>query len=126
MSVALGRESMAVGKALGYELEPVFGMSVEEFANATDDVLIAAMETLMSHVGKEGVTAPIHDHRKGRKSEMSYINGLVARAGEEHGISAPCNAAVTEIDRRLNEGELEMDPANFGLLKSMVDSLPNR
>ncbi len=126
MSVALGRESMAVGKALGYELEPVFGMSAEEFANATDDVLIAAMETLMSHVGKEGVTAPIHDHRKGRKSEMSYINGLVARAGEEQGISAPCNAAVTEIDRRLNEGELEMDPANFGLLKSMVDSRPNR
>ena len=126
MSVALGRESMAVGKALGYELEPVFGMSAEEFSEATDAVLISAMETLMAHVGKEGVTAPIHDHHKGRKSEMSYINGLVARSGAEHNIPVDCNAAVTEIDRRLNEGELEMDPANFGLLKSMVESLPNR
>jgi 2-dehydropantoate 2-reductase len=126
MSVALGRESMAVGKALGYELEPVFGMSAEEFSGASDEVLIRAMETLMSHVGKDSVTAPIHDHIKGRKSEMSFINGLVARKGEEFDIPVGCNAAVAEIDRRINEGEIEMDPSNFGLLKSMVDSLPNR
>ena len=83
MSVALGRESMAVGKALGYELEPIFGMSAEEFSQATDETLIKAVETLMEHIGKEGVTAPIHDHLKGRKSEMSLINGLVAEKGKE-------------------------------------------
>jgi 2-dehydropantoate 2-reductase len=126
MAVSLGRESMAVGKALGYELEPVFGMSAEEFSGASDEVLIRTMETLMSHVGKDSVTAPIHDHIKGRKSEMSFINGLVARKGEEFDIPVDCNAAVAEIDRRINEGEIEMDPSNFGLLKSMVDSLPNR
>jgi 2-dehydropantoate 2-reductase len=126
MSVALGRESLAVGKALGYELEPVFGMSAAEFADATDDVLIKAMETLMTHVGKEGVTAPIHDHLKGRKSEMSYINGLVARKGEEFDIPVTHNAAVTEIDRRINAGEIEMDPSNFGLLKSTIASIPNQ
>lgn len=126
MSVALGRESMAVGKALGYELEPVFGLSAEEFAEASDATLIKAMETLMAHVGKEGVTAPIHDHIKGRKSEISLISGIVARKGKEFGIPVTCNAAVTEIDRQINEGEIEMDPSNFGLLKSMVSSIPNR
>ena len=126
MSVALGRESMAVGKALGYELEPIFGMSAEEFSQATDETLIKAVETLMEHIGKEGVTAPIHDHLKGRKSEMSLINGLVAEKGKEFNIPVECNAAVTEIDRRLNESELEMDPSNFGLLKSMISSIPNR
>jgi 2-dehydropantoate 2-reductase len=126
MAVSLGRESMAVGKALGYEMQPIFGMSAGELEGATDEVLIKAMETLMNHVGKEGVTAPIHDHIKGRKSEMSLINGIVARKGEELGIPVVCNAAVTEIDRRLNEHELEMDASNFGLLKSMVDSIPNR
>jgi 2-dehydropantoate 2-reductase len=126
MAVALGRESMAVGKALGYEMQPIFGMSAGELEGATDEVLIKAMETLMNHVGKEGVTAPIHDHIKGRKSEMSLINGIVACKGEELGIPVVCNAAVTEIDRRLNEHELEMDASNFGLLKSMVDSIPNR
>ena len=126
MSVALGRESMAVGKALGYELEPVFGLKAEDFSEANDEMLINAMETLMSHVGKEGITAAIHDHIKGRQSEMSLVSGLVARAGEKLGIPVTCNAAVTEIDRRINEGEIAMDPSNFGLLKSMVDSIPNR
>ena len=101
MSVALGRESMAVGKALGYELEPIFGMSAEEFSQATDETLIKAVETLMEHIGKEGVTAPIHDHLKGRKSEMSLINGLVAEKGKEFNIPVECNAAVTEIDLSL-------------------------
>ena len=126
MSVALGRESMAVGKALGYELEPVFGLKAEDFSEANDEMLINAMETLMAHVGKEGITAAIHDHIKGRQSEMSLVSGLVARAGEKLGIPVTCNAAVTEIDRRINEGEIRMDPSNFGLLKSMVDSIPNR
>ena len=126
MSVALGRESMAVGKALGYKLEPVFGLKAEDFSEANDQMLINAMETLMAHVGKEGITAAIHDHIKGRQSEMSLVSGLVARAGEKLGIPVTCNAAVTEIDRRINEGEISMDPSNFGLLKSMVDSIPNR
>ena len=126
MSVALGRESMAVGKALGYKLEPVFGLKAEDFSEANDQMLINAMETLMAHVGKEGITAAIHDHIKGRQSEMSLVSGLVARAGEKLGIPVTCNTAVTEIDRRINEGEIPMDPSNFGLLKSMVDSIPNR
>ena len=126
LAVRLGRESMAVGAALGYKLEPVFGLSAEEFAEANDATLIKAMETLQAHTGEESVTAPIHDHVKGRKSEMNLINGLVAAKGSELDIEVICNAAVTEIDRQINEGEIEMDPSNFGLLKSMVGSIPNR
>ena len=126
IAVQLGREAMAVGDALGYELEPILGLTAEEFAGADDDVLIKAMETLMNVVGPASVTAPIHDHIKGRKSDMSYINGLVAEKGEEFGIPVTHNAAVAEIDRRINEHEIPMDDSNFGLLKSMVDSLPNR
>jgi 2-dehydropantoate 2-reductase len=126
IAVQLGREAMAVGDALGYELEPILGLTAEEFAGADDEVLIKAMETLMNIVGPASVTAPIHDHIKGRKSDMSYINGLVAEKGEEFGIPVTHNAAVAEIDRRINEHEIPMDDSNFGLLKSMVDSLPNR
>ena len=42
-------ESMAVRAALGYKLEPVFGLSAEEFAEANDATLIKAMETLQAH-----------------------------------------------------------------------------
>ena len=126
LAVLAGRESVTVGQALGYEMEPVFGMSAEEFAGATDEVLLNAMQTLLGHIGKKATTASIHDHIKGRKSEMSHITGVVARKGEALGIPTPVNTATTEIDRRINEGELEMDVSNFGLLKAMLDSVPNQ
>lgn len=126
LAVRAGRESVQVGQALGYTMEPVFGMTAEEFAGATDEVLLNAMRRLLDHIGKNATTASIHDHLKGRKSEMSHIAGVVARNGEELGIPTPVNTATTEIDRRINAGELEMGPSNFGLLKSMLDSVPNQ
>lgn len=78
------------------------------------------MKTLLSHVSR-GRTAPIHDHLKGRKSEMEWISGLVARKGRELGIATPCNDAVVEIDRQINDGELEMNPSNFERLKAQLN-----
>lgn len=119
LSVGLGRESLAVGAALGYRIEPIFGLRADEFAGSSDENLVTAMKTLMSHVGG-GRTAPIHDHIKGRRSEMEFIPGLVAKQGRELGIPTPFNDAVTEIDRQINSGALKMDPSNFELLKARV------
>jgi 2-dehydropantoate 2-reductase len=119
ISVKLGRESLAVGAALGYRIEPVFGLRADDFAGSSDDNLVTAMKTLMGHVGG-GRTAPIHDHIKGRRSEMEFIPGLVAKKGREFGIPTPAVDAVVEIDRQINRGELKMDPSNFELLKASI------
>ncbi|HSN40733.1 MAG TPA: 2-dehydropantoate 2-reductase N-terminal domain-containing protein [Burkholderiales bacterium] len=119
ISVKLGRESFAVGAALGYRIEPIFGLRADEFAGSSEENLVKAMQTLMSHVGG-GRTAPIHDHLKGRRSEMEYIPGLVAKKGRELGISTPFNDAVVEIDRMINSGAIKMDVSNFERLKSRV------
>jgi 2-dehydropantoate 2-reductase len=119
ISVKLGRESMAVGTALGYRVEPIFGLRADEFAGSSDENLVTTMKTLLSHVGG-GRTAPIHDHLKGRASEMEFISGLVARKGAELGIATPANAAVTAIDHQINKGELAMDAANYPLLQTQL------
>lgn len=124
--VALGRESMAVGEALGYEIQPVFGLTAEEITGSGDEVLLTAMQTLMRHIGQHGTTAPIHDHKKGRKSEMDLISGLVTKGGNEHGIRTPCNNAVVEIDRQINEGETPMQPENLSLLKELINRAHNQ
>src|SRR6185436_13898299 len=95
ISVRLGKESMAVGAALGYRIEPIFGLRADEFAGSTDENLVTAMKTLLGHVSK-GRTAPIHDHIKGRRSEMELISGVVSKKGKELGIPVTCNAAVAE------------------------------
>ena len=120
IAVSIGRESLAVGTALGYRIEPIFGLRADEFAGANDENLVTARETLMKHVGGQSRTAPIHDHIKGRKSEMEFITGLVSRKGKEFGIPTPFNDAVAEIDRRINSGEIRMDRSNFELLKARL------
>jgi len=119
LSVRLGKESLAVGTALGYRTEAIFGLRADEFAGSSDENLVTAMKTLLGHVSR-GRTAPIHDHIKGRRSEMEFITGAVAKQGRELGIPTPCNEAVLEIDRRINQGEIKMDPSNFELLKKLV------
>jgi 2-dehydropantoate 2-reductase len=120
IAVKIGRESLAVGTALGYRIEPIFGLRADEFAGSGDENLVTARNTLMRHVGGDSRTAPIHDHIKGRRSEMDYITGVVTRKGRELGIPTPFNDAVLEIDGRINRGEIGMDRSNFELLKSLV------
>ena len=119
ISVKLGKESLAVGTALGYRMEPIFGLRADEFAGSSDENLVTAMKTLLGHV-RGGRTAPIHDHIKGRTSEMEFIPGLVAKKGRELGIVTPFNDAVVEIDRKINKREIKMDRSNFELLKAKV------
>jgi 2-dehydropantoate 2-reductase len=121
ISVKLGKESHAVGTALGYRTEAIFGLRADEFAGSSDENLVTAMKTLLGHVSR-GRTAPIHDHIKGRKSEIEFISGVVARKGRELGIPTPFNDAVVEIDRQINRREIAMDRSNFELLKKMVSS----
>ena len=121
MSVQLGKESAAVGEAMGLRMEPIFGLRADEFAGSTEENIITAMKTLLGHVSR-GRTAPIHDHIKGRISEMAWISGVVAKKGKELGIDVRANEAVVEIDRRINRGELAMGKENFALLKQMTGS----
>lgn len=123
IAVQIGQESLAVGTALGYRTEAIFGLRADEFAGSNEENLVTARQTLMKHVGGRSRTAPIHDHIKGRRSEMEFISGLVSRKGRELGIPTPGNDAVAEIDRRINEGSLKMDPSNFELLKERIRAL---
>ena len=120
ISVRLGRESAAVGLALGYELEPVFGLSAEEFAGGTDEVLLKALDTLSAHVGEHAVTATVQDQRKGRRSEYQFITGLVVKKGSETGVATPVNSAVLHIYDQIDRGQIEMAPDNLDRLKLLI------
>ena len=124
VSCALGREALAVGEALGYRAEPVFGISEDEWRSTNEERIVLAMRTLLSHVGR-GRTAPIHDHLKGRQSEIRFIAGVVCEQGRRYGIPTPANDAVVELDRRINTGDLSMEPGNFETLKRMIGIAPS-
>lgn len=119
LSMRAGRETIAVGNALGYRMEAIFGMSAEEFMGSTDETLQNILRTILSHVGASR-NAVVQDHAKGRRSEVGYINGLVADRGRQAGIPVPYNTAITEINRRIEAGELKSGLDNIARVHELV------
>ncbi len=123
LGVRLAAEAVAVGRALGYELGKVLGIAPDDWLAAGARADRAAIERVQS-----GLTAwmatllePSHssvgrDVQRGRRSEIDFTNGLVADKAQECGVPAPTHAAVTELVRRIDRGELSPSPANIDRL----------
>lgn len=120
IAVKLGKETVAVGTAMGLNIEPVFGLKADDVAGDEEKMLLNILTTMTGHTGPRARTAPIHDHLKGRKNEIEFINGLVSRRGKELGIPTPYNDAVSELAREINRGSLKMDPAIYDRLKAKL------
>ena len=45
------------------------------------------------------------DMRKGRRTEIELINGLIAAKGDETGIPTPANKALVEAVKKVERGE---------------------
>jgi 2-dehydropantoate 2-reductase len=120
LCIGLGRESLQVGTALGYRVEPIFGMSVEEFLGSDDEVLKRTLLTVISHIGKKARNSILQDHLKGRRSEVDFLNGLVVKKGQEVGIPTPLNQAITSITLQIEKGEPKPGLDNLALLENLI------
>jgi 2-dehydropantoate 2-reductase len=121
LSVSLGRECIQVGTALGYHMEPIFGMNAEEFLGSTDDVLQKTLLTLLSHIGKKSQNSMLQDLCKKRRSEIDFMNGLIVLKGREVEITAPFNEVVTSLVRQIEAGSLRPSPDNLTLLEKVIN-----
>ena len=115
----VGTEALTAGQDLGYTVEPIFGLS-EDDVKDTNSLLDKMLDKLAKDIGPSARDCVLQDHLKGRYSEVDMINGLVAEEFERRGLSAPANAAVAEITRQIQTGELEPDPANLELAQKML------
>jgi 2-dehydropantoate 2-reductase len=53
------------------------------------------------------------DMQKGRRTEIEFLNGLIVREGEKLGLACRANAALTDIVKRVERGELKADPRHI-------------
>ncbi len=119
LSIRLAGEAVRVGQALGYELETIRGRPAEEWAVAASGnaEALADIETAivasMSRITEAGRPSTGQDIMKGRRTEIDFINGLVATKGAEVGVPAPANAALTRLVKRVETGELPPRPDNI-------------
>ena len=122
--IAVGRESAAVGRALGYRTEAIFGMPAEAFMGATDDVLKKNLETIVAFIGKKARGVVLQDFIKRRPSEAAYFNGLVAEKGRAAGVATPYNEAVLELVRRIESGDCAPRLGNLEAIRMLATTSP--
>jgi 2-dehydropantoate 2-reductase len=115
----VGTEALTAGQQRGYTIQPIFGLS-EDDVKDTNSLLEKMLDKLAKDIGPSARDCVLQDHLKGRYSEVDVINGLVVEEFERRGRSAPANAAVAEITRKIQTGELEPDPANLELAQKML------
>jgi len=122
LMLKLGSEALAVGQKLGYEPEPVFGLTPEEI-KGSNQLVEKIYEKLSADIGTRSLrNCSLQDLMKGRKSEVDLINGLVAEEGARFGIDTPANRLVVELTREIEAGRLKPDPKNMALLVERMAS----
>lgn len=122
-SARLGSEAIRVGQALGYALEEIYHLDPELIARAGEGepesrrAFDAHRLAEAEKGGGEHRPSMGQDMMKGRRTEIQFLNGLVARKGDEIGIETPANKVLTDIVIRVERGELKPDPKHIRELR---------
>ncbi|GGC44446.1 2-dehydropantoate 2-reductase [Siccirubricoccus deserti] len=120
----LGSEAIRVGQALGYTLEEIHHIDPEVIARAGEGDAAAKREYdehRLEEARKPGGGAHRpsmgQDMVKGRRTEIEFINGFIVDKAKAIGIATPANAALTDIVKRVEKGELQPDPKHIKELR---------
>jgi 2-dehydropantoate 2-reductase len=124
LMVKLGAEAIRVGLALGYAIEPVRKLDNEVWMRAERgdrdalEQVDRGADVELERMTDLGYSGTAQDIRKGRRTEIDFMNGYVATKGDEIGVPAPMHAALTAWVKRVERGEIKQDPVHLASLLS--------
>ena len=116
LAVRLAGEAGRIGLALGYELGLVYKIEPRLLILAEQGdkrAMKKCEETLIANTtfrNADQRPSMGQDILKGRRTEIDYLNGLIAVKATELGIPAPANAGITDIVKRIERGEVKPSP----------------
>jgi 2-dehydropantoate 2-reductase len=120
----LGSEAIRVGQALGYQLEEIHHLDPELIARAGEGDMSAKAEFDKQRLAEAqkpggGAHRPSmgQDMVKGRRTEIEFLNGFIVEKGKLVGVPTRANAALTDIVKRVEKGELEPDKRHILALR---------
>ena len=112
---------MRVGQALGYQLEHIRMHEPETIARAAegdraalDEVESAILAALQSNTRSELARPSMgQDMLKGRRTEIDFINGVIAAKGQEVGRPAPTHIKLVEVVKQVELGRVPAKRENL-------------
>ena len=123
IAVFTAAEVIQVGRARGYEVEPIYSIATQRFVDATEGKGLDEVEADMARDAKSrvgGRPSMLQDVMKGRRTEINYLNGYVAEQGRQVGVKTPLNEKIVELVNAPGVGLLKPDPKNLEPLWAMV------
>lgn len=120
VSIQVTAELIKVARALGVEVEPISGIPPQMYIDALSDGEVreeveGKMQDWAKGVGT-GRPSLAQDVLKGRKTEVSELNGLVGKKGLKIGVDTPVNDAVARVGKQVERGEIAPSLDNLNLL----------
>jgi 2-dehydropantoate 2-reductase len=115
----VAREVVEVGSTLGVNIEPLNGKTAAEWLEyrPDKDARAAPPEAMRSAADygypKAWPTSTLQDVIKGRRSEINYLNGYVARRGREIGIETPVCDAIVQVMGQIDDHQIQPVPENI-------------
>ena len=124
IAIQVAAEVIRVGRAAGYEVEPIFGIEAQRFVDAAEGRGVEEVEADMA-AGATGLASGrpslLQDVMRGRRTEINELNGYVVAQGRRLGVPTPFNEAIVAEVNRHGVGTLRPDPKN---LEPLVALLP--
>lgn len=117
----LAGEGVAVGEALGYAIEPIRGLDAARWkaglgGEGLENLELAIAKAAERWTGDEALTSTHQDVVKGRRTEVDYMNGLIADKGREVGVPTPAHDAIVTVMKEIERGATAPAPENLARL----------
>ncbi|MFN8522316.1 MAG: 2-dehydropantoate 2-reductase [Chloroflexota bacterium] len=123
IAIRIADEVIRVGRAAGYEVEPLFGIPAQKFVDAVASEDTAALETEMGARATGlaiGRPSFLQDVMRGRRTEIQELNGLVVSEGRRLGVATPFNEAIVHEVVNFPVGKITPNPKNLEPLARMI------
>ena len=116
LAIRIAAEAIEVGQALGYVIEPVYGMAPEDVVGAARGdkaALDRVEERLFENMKRRSMKQKPsmgQDIDKGRRTEIDFINGLVVEKAQNLNISVSANRGIIAAVKKIERGEAKPSP----------------
>jgi len=123
VAIQVAAEAITVGRACGFEVEPIYGIDTQRFVDAaagrgTDQLLTDMAAGAKGLAG--GRPSMLQDVMRGRRTEIDYLNGYVVDQGRRVGVKTPFNEMIVQLVHEHGVGTLKPSPKNLEPLTRML------
>ena len=122
VGVHVGAEAIMVGRAVGHEVEPIYGIPAQRYVDAYEGRGLRELLADIAAIAKArggGRPSLLQDVIKKRRTEIEYLNGVVCAEGRRVGVKTPFNDAVVDSVRGLGVG-FTPDPKHLDPVVAML------